>query len=258
MLEFAANTTISIVVEHKYNNTDLTLTGMKYEVLDVNSNILLAKTDVPTFTTGTNSTTIDIDGDTNQIIGKRDARCLTVYLITAAGEYIEMIVYVLKGNMLELTVLQDSFMTFAESVLTRYTMAEEQEYFDMLNDEMKAIALEEGFNRIKRLKFKIGTAIYTDITSIPLQDFLALDANFLKAIKKAQIAEANSIVENSPIRDKIKAGIISETIGESSMFFSKSMPNNKYGGLSDDTYDYIKDYVYRDVSSAHIWKLGRA
>ena len=258
MLEFASNTTITISIPHTYQGTDLTLTAMQYEVLDADSTVLVAKTSVPGFSTAMTSTDVVIASAANTTTAKRDVRLLNCYLVTADGEYVVPQVYMLKGNQLILTPLVDSFMTYADSVLTRARMAEEQEYFDSLSDDLKAVALEEAFNRIAKLKFKVGTTVITDIKTLTLAAYQALDADFLLALKKAQIAEANMIVENSPIRDKIRAGIISETIGESSMFFSRSMPSGKFHGLADDSYDYIKPYVYRDVTSSQVWKIGRA
>jgi hypothetical protein len=84
-----------------------------------------------------------------------------------------------------------------------------------------------------------------------LSDFNALSADFLLDLRKAQIAEANNIVENSPIRDKIRAGIISETIGESSMFFRQAYPVNK-SGLSDEAEVYLKKWVYNDAASSKL------
>lgn len=258
MLEFASNTTITISIPHTYQGTDLTLTDMQYEVLDADSTVLVAKASVPGFSAALTSTDVVIAAAANTTTAKRDVRLLNCYLVTADGEYVVPQVYMLKGNQLILTPLVDSFMTYADSVLTRARMAEEQEYFDSLSDDLKAVALEEAFNRIAKLKFKVGTTVITDIKSLTLAAYQALDADFLLALKKAQIAEANMIVENSPIRDKIRAGIISETIGESSMFFSRSMPSGKFHGLADDSYDYVKPYVYRDVTSSQVWKIGRA
>jgi hypothetical protein len=258
MLEFASNTTVEITVPHSYNDTALTLTNMQYEVLDADSTVLVAKTDVSGFNGALTETVVTISASANTTTAKRDVRLLNCYLVAASGEYIVSQVYMLKGNQLVLTPLTDSFMTFPDSLLTRARMAEDQEYFDSLTDELKAVSLEEAFNRMVKLKFKVGDTVITDIKSLTVNDYQALSSDFLLALKKAQVAEANAIVENSPIRDKIRSGIISETIGESSMFFTRSMPSGKFHGLSDDAYEYIKPWVYRDVSSAQTWTLGRA
>jgi hypothetical protein len=258
MLEFASNTDITIVVPYEYNDTPLTLTGFEYEVLDVAGTVVLARQADPAFNAANSSSTLNIPDSANTTTAKRDARMLNCYLINATGEYVVSQVYMLKGNQLVLTVLTDSFMTFPQATLIRASMAEEQEYYDMLTDELKAVALEEAFTRIAKLKFKVGDTTILDIKTIGLTAFNALSADFILDLRKAQIAEANAIVENSPIRDKIRAGIISETIGESSMFFKQSgVPVNR-SGLSEDSEVYLDKWLYNASASSMTWRLNRA
>lgn len=258
MLEFAANTDVTIEVAYEYNGVALTLTDFQYEVLDASGTVLIARQADPEFTTASTSSILTIPAAMNGSTSKRDARLLNCYLINDSGEYIVSLAYVLKGNSLTLTPLVDSFMTFPQSVLTRAQMAESQDYFDLLTDELKVVALEEAFNRISKLKFKVGDTTILNIKTLDIATFNALSAEFLLDIRKAQITEANNIVENSPIRDKIRSGIISETIGESSMFFKQSgFPVNK-SGLCDDADIYLKQWLYLDSGSSQTWRLNRA
>lgn len=258
MLEFASNTEVSIEIPYEYNGTALTLTGFEYEVLDATGTVLIARQADPDFNIAGTSSILTIPAATNTTTAKRDARLLNCYLINDTGEYIVSQVYVLKGNPLQLTPLTDSFMTFTQSVLVRAQMAESQDYFDLLTDELKAVALEEAYNRIVKLKFKVGDITILDLKAYGATAFAALNPDFLLDIRKAQIAEANNIVENSPIRDKIRSGIISETIGESSMFFKQSgFPINK-SGLSDEAELYLKQWIYMDSSSSQTWRVNRA
>jgi hypothetical protein len=259
MLEFASNTQVTIEVPHSYNDTDLTLTAFEYELLDADSNVVIAKQALTGFdATGTSSNVV-IPAVSNASTAKKDARLLNCYLTSAEGSYIVSQVYILKGNALQLTVLSDSFMTYTESVLIRAKIAEEQEFFDSLNDELKVVALENAYGRLANLKFQVGTTEIPDIKSLSLNAFQALNPDFLAALKKAQIIEANALVENSPVRDKIRAGIISETIGESSMFFRQSgVPLSKHSGISDDAYEVLGRWIYKNSTGAQIWKLNRA
>jgi hypothetical protein len=258
MLEFAANTDVNINVPYEYNGTSLTLTGFQYEVIDASGTVLVARQADPNFNASATSSDLVIPASANTTSAKRDARLLNCYMINASGEYMVSLAYVLKGNVLKLTPIVDSFMTYPQSILVRVQMAESQDYFDMLNDELKAVALEESFNRIAKVKFKVGTTTILDIKTLDLTTFNALDAAFILDLRKAQIAEANNIVENSPIQDKIRSGIISETIGESSMFFKQSAyPVNK-SGLSDEAEQYLKKWVYNDAASSNTWRLNRA
>lgn len=258
MLEFASNTDIEIEVPYEYNGTSLTLTGFEYEVLDAAGATVLARQADPNFSASASSSLLNIPDTANTTTAKRDVRLLNCYLIAASGTYVVAQVYMLKGNQLILTPLNDSFQTFTQSVLTRASMAEPQDYFDSLTDELKAISLEESFIRLAKLKFKVGDLVINDIKSMAINDFNALDPAFLAAIRKAQIAEANSIVENSPIMDKIRSGIISETIGESSMFFKQSGPPMTKTGLSHDAEDYINPWVYKGDTSSNVWRIARA
>jgi hypothetical protein len=259
MLEFASGTLITIEVPYEYNGESLTLTNFEYELLDATGTVIIDKQVDPDFDANNSFSTLSLPAADNTTTLKRDVRQLNCYLTNAAGTYIVSQVYMLKGNALTLTPPTDSFMTFPQSILIRAKIAEEQIYYDALTDELKVIALENSFTRISRLKFQIGDTVITDITSYTLSDFNALDAKFLEAIRKAQIIEANVIVEQSPIRDKIRQGIISETIGESSMFFKTSGPvGSRLNGLSDDAQEILSRYLYRDVSNAQIWKLNRA
>jgi hypothetical protein len=258
MLEFASNTDVTIQVPYEYNGTSLVLTGFEYEVLDAEGATLIARQADPDFSASNALSTLVIPTSANTTSAKRDARLVNCYLITATGTFIVAMPYLLKGNQLQLTVLTDSFMTYAQSVLIRAQMAEPQDYFDLLTDELKAVALEEAFHRIAKLKFKVDTTTILDIKTLQLGTFTALNPDFLLDLRKAQIAEANNIVENSPIRDKIRSGIISETIGESSMFFRQAgVPVNK-SGLNDQTEVYLKRWVYLDASSSQTWRIARA
>lgn len=260
MADYAANTQVTINVPHTYGGANLTVTAMEYALADAAGTEIVTRQAAPGFALATTSTDIVLSVANNTTTAKRDARLLTVWLTTAEGIFETSIVYNLKGNMLNLTVMTDSFMTFAESTLVRAQIAEEQFYYDQLSDEDKAIVLEEAFNKIARLKFRDGTTVITDMSAYTKAQFDALSTKCKSAIKKAQIVEANAIVENSPIKDKIRSGIVSETIGESSMFF-RSGPDaleGKYQGLSYDAYHYIQDFLYRDITSSNIWKLGRA
>jgi hypothetical protein len=258
MQEYASNTDVVIEIPYEYGGVSITLTNFEYEVLDASGIAVVARQADPDFSPSSASSILTIPASANTTTAKRDARLLNCYLTNASGEYIVSQAYVLKGNVLKLTPLVDSFMTYPQSLLVRAQMAETQDDFDLLTDELKAVALEEAFNRISKVRFKVGDTTILDIKALDLTTFNALDAAFLLDLRKAQIAEANNAVENSPVREKIRSGIISETIGESSMFFKQSgFPVNK-SGLSDDAELYLKKWIYLDAASSQTWRLNRA
>jgi hypothetical protein len=60
----------------------------------------------------------------------------------------------LKGNVLSFTPLTDSFMTYPQSVLVRVQWLKTKVISTHSTDELKAVALEESFNRISKLSLR--------------------------------------------------------------------------------------------------------
>lgn len=261
MEEFAAGTDVFVTFPHSNNTTTLTVTDLKYQVLDAQGVILKDWSTAPSFNPAATSTTITVLKELNATTDKLDVRQVNVQLYTSSGTYQQTSYYKLVGDLTKLTVMKDSFMSYPESIVARAKMSETMEYFDALPDSLKAVALENAFRNIVKLKFRFTTTQQcgTDIRAYSVEQFKTLPAEFQEAVKKAQLSEANSLVENSPIQDKIRQGIISETIGESSMFFKQSGPtSSRYPGLSDDAYPHITEYLFKSATNAQIWKLARA
>jgi hypothetical protein len=264
MDEFSVGTDISLSFPHTNNGTNLTLTGFQFQVLDSEGEILIDFTTPSGFNPLLISTTVSIGRAFNDSEEKIDVRQVNVKLITASGTFKQTIYYKLIGDVTQLTPMVDSFMTFPESVMMRAKLSESLKYFDALPDAIKAVALKNSFERLVKHKYSFVTTpcdpTGTDISAYNITQFKALPATFQEAIKKAQLVEANLLVENSPVRDKIRDGIISETIGESSMFFRQSNvgANTKYPNLSDEAYYYIRDWLWRNATNAQIWKIRRA
>lgn len=265
MQEFSAGTAVTLTVQHSNNGSALTLTDLKYQVLDAYGEELVALVSVPGFNPAVTSTNITIDSATNSTTEKVDVRQVNLQLITSGGTYNQTIYYKIIGDVTKLTPMVDSFMTFPESIIVRAKMSENLKYFDALTDDLKAVALQNSFEKIVKIRYKFNTTssstVGTDISTMTAEQFKALPAAFQEALKKAQLAQSDALVESSPVRDKIRDGIISETIGESSMFFRQTdiiSTNGKFPGVADASYEYLKDWVWKSATSAQIWRIGRA
>lgn len=259
-MEFAANTSCTITVQHSYNGETITLTGLEYILLDALGNVLVEREPVAGFNPATTQTNLVVTAANNTTTKKRDVRQLKFFMINADGERITNAVYMLKGDELELTVPTDSFQTFPEAMVNRMNMPDTLTYYDALTDTQKVTALEAAYLRLQNLTFGVGGVKVTNLSDYTPEAFRALNPKFLAALQKAQIVEADVLVENSPVAEKIRQGIISETIGESSMFFrsdGKVIPS-KIPHLSDRAYPYLSDWIYKDTASSQIWKVRRA
>ncbi len=266
MESFAAGTQVTLTINHANNGNALTLTDLQVQVVDTDG-VELAPFATPVgFNPSNTSTQVTIAGSLNQTSEKIDVRQINVKLVSASDTYNQTIYYKLEGDLTKLTPMVDSFMTFPESVVVRARMSDDLEYFDELPDALKAVALENAFTNLVKIGFngQIYATPTVSTCAVYIKDFTAeqlkaLNPKFLLALKKAQIAEANVLVEHSPVRDKIRQGIISETIGESSMFFKQgAVPGTKVAGMSDEAYGAMSDFIYKSTTSAQIWKLGRA
>lgn len=271
MSKTASGCDITLTVDYIYNDSELTLTNFQYSVYNAAGTLLTGPTTDPDFDADNTSSTITIDGTHNTITTKKDIRHVVCSLVTVAGTYRKDVFYEVEGNVLLLTPLEDSFVTYPESVLIRSRISEPLTYYDALTDELKAVVLANAYDRINNLSFSYDaiqastpsplTYDAQTLSDLSTGAFNALNARFLEAVKKAQIVEANSLVEYSPVSEKIRAGIISETIGESSMFFSQKNldrgSDNKLG-ISDEAYAYLGKWLFKGTSNSQIWKVRRA
>jgi hypothetical protein len=207
MEEYSAGTDVTIVADHSYNGTSLTLTDLQFQVLDSLGTVLLDYATPAGFNPADTSTSITIDSTYNTSTEKVDVRQVNIRLITAGGTYTNSIFYKLLGDLTKLTVMIDSFMTFPESVITRAKMSEKLEWFDALTDPLKATALSNSFESIYKMGFKQVTTTTVDtplyVNAYTETQFRNLPSGMQLALKRAQIAQANAMVENSPIRRKL-------------------------------------------------------
>lgn len=91
---------------------------------------------------------------------------------------------------------------------------------------------------------------YGGLNGLSAERFLSLPPGFVKAIRKAQIAEANYILEGDSVESKERSGITSEKIGESMQTF-KVAKKLQYP-ICSAAIMYISTYIVRSK------KLGRS
>jgi hypothetical protein len=69
---------------------------------------------------------------------------------------------------------------------------------------------------------------------------------FVTALCRGQVSEANAILAGDPIGDKIRSGLFSEKIGESSMMFRSGIGPLKTT-VSRETLQYLQGYTNNRV-----------
>jgi hypothetical protein len=190
-------------------------------------------------------------------------REIVVSLTQADGDEIELRDYFVLVARNPLAVAQNSFVTFPEALRVRGEFGS-LDGWDGAPRERQQAALVEAYRRLCRMSFKVpganldgsnvnranyGTG--TDegwawgsrvrVSTLSQAQFDALPATFRHAVKRAQLAEANVLLGGDPVGAKRQAGIVSETTGESSMFF-QSRPHLNLP-ISRQAYEEVKRYV---------------
>jgi hypothetical protein len=162
---------------------------------------------------------------------------------TSDGVYTDTQTYILKSSA-PLIRMVNSFILEPETYVTRFEMPP-MPAWDQAQDDDRIAALTSAYRNMVQLRYRypIGIASQSriiDFGGLSIDDvygrlyaviadmafFHELDYNgwpdsFQQALKRAQMAEANVLLQGDPVGDKRRQGIETETVGESSMTFRK-------------------------------------
>jgi hypothetical protein len=124
-----------------------------------------------------------------------------------------------------LTVGTNSYQTDVEVVLLLEELFGLDSYKAGTPEEQTA-ALINAYHLINTMTFTDKFGEYYDLGSLDATGLAALEPNFLRALRMAQIIEANEMMDGNSVHYKRLDGLMSETIGESSMMFRPGNINN--------------------------------
>lgn len=214
---------------------------------------------VLTFAGGDTSVNVVIDAAYNALgAGElQAARVLRVVITTDAGEIRRSSSYIIQGEK-RLSIMDNSFMSIEVAEIT----ARDTPNLDgwaAATDDQKYAGLINAYNKLTRIPMRFITykvedtehcypieniVIWGDIT---FEQFQGFPASFRRALRQAQLCQADAILENDPIAKRQRAGIISETVGESSVML-------RGGQLSLDVdsraAECLKGYIYYNLRTA--------
>ena len=152
----------------------------------------------------------------------------------------------------------NSFQSFEEAMIESLSMPTLT--WDAFDETTKTTALLEAYRRITRLGFRFRdpndfsrfesvSGIVEDGWVIAPPTWAVLDQEdwddlpdaFKKALRRAQIVEANEMLTGNPVSDRRRDGLLSETVGESSMMFRSGRPIDM--GLFTGTLNELRGYL---------------
>jgi hypothetical protein len=222
-------------------------------------------------TVGAEEIAFDIPANLNLLEpdARKGARQVEVEFTTSRGTFIETAHYLIESKT-QLTPLVNTFQTYPEALMTRSDLAQASGW-DAATDSMRIAALHlahtamcnmryryrVGINNQRRVRGFPGTRFdsdgvaYTTVTDIRNTlpwEWAEFPQEFKDALKRAQIAEANAQLQGDPIGDKRRAGIVSETIGEASMFL-KQVPEVQLP-VSREALEHLRGFITYSVGIA--------
>lgn len=191
----------------------------------------------------------------------RAVRILSVTLALAGGNVERRFSYAVETET-RLAVMQNSFMTYESAQVLASDFVNPIGW--LISDEnTRKTALVQAYQRLTQIPMKfhpldvLGEPIRSvesvilrdEWVELSYDDFAAWPAHFKLALRRAQFIEANQLLAGDPLGEKRRAGILSETIGESSMRLSANMVDY---GVSTETLAALAGYIYFSM------RIGRA
>lgn len=209
-------------------------TSYTWRVIDQNENLVTDGS--PTPMAGESEVVISVAAIANTLSENelRSLRSVEVIFTTPAGAVLASDQYIVEAEK-TLVVNVNTFQTYGEATLGAYELFGLQGW-NIATKQDREMALVAARRNIAELRFRYQFDAYQDVidSSVGVSDLTlisqsrwdALPADFKQALKRAQILEADFLLtggENA-VDVKRRLGIISETIGESSMFLRAAKP----------------------------------
>lgn len=258
------------------NGAPVAPTAVKVDLFDGNDQLIISFGSLP-FGEHDTEKEVVVPAEFNtldpQTDGPNASRIVRCTLETPAGNIRRSASYVIEGDF-RLQVMKNSFITFEAAELTARDIPNSFGWRTAGRENQEA-ALINAFNRLTRIpmKFRVGPTplkyLNDRLTSAPkyhwtkdlllgdepaetvipaaawhdidADEFMTFPDYFRKAVRLAQVAEANDILENDVTNRRHRQGIISETVGESSIMLRGGQLNL---GVSRAALEYLSGHVY--------------
>lgn len=213
---------------------------------------------------GATSKTITVPREFN-VLGEgelRAARILRVELVTAAGNIPRSMTYAVESEQ-RLEIMTNTFQSYEAAELMALDVPNVAGWTTASEDQRKA-ALVEAYRRIVSIPMKFptygaqkpwdgfDTLISRSVTAetiitrdgwddVSASLFAEFPSKFRKALRRAQFLEANELLQGDGVGAKHRAGIVTETIGESSVTLRSGRIDY---GVASQTLQALSGYVY--------------
>jgi hypothetical protein len=217
------------------------------------------------FSGGATSATVVVLGQFNRLQGEdlAEARRLESVVTHPGGVERKVFAYGVEAEK-SLVVMRNSFQTYEMALVVARSRVN-IETFESASEDRRKAALQEAYTRICGLpmiysivdadgNLEAENEIYMDTWQfIDADAFLtSFPSHFRKALRMAQVVEADELLQGNIVARKHAQGIASETIGESSVTLRSGFSGSTDVGVSAATMSILNGYINRIV------KIGRA
>lgn len=225
------------------NGNTLTPSAVSYRVLNQTEDELQAATPVVGFTAGDTSVSVTIPAALNTLTATdiRQLRIITLATQEPGNSEAYIRVSYIVSNEFTLVTGINSYQTFGEATLLTLDMPDMIGWQFAADDRKREAALIEAYHRIGRLRFVVDGVDVVRINEMADADFALLSPIFRDALKKAQVSEADIILGGDPIQRKREEGLLSDSVGESSIMFRPGKP--LLMSVSRRSLNYLAGYV---------------
>jgi len=179
--------------------------------------------DVATIVADVLQVTILATDNTVAAEGVRESRLVKLYVTNSSGStsVIDHIYAIQLDS--QIAIMTNSYQTYQEAEMIAIDIPNLDGWLSS-SEAQKQAALIESFHRVGKLTFDVDGAGIESINTMSVVDFSALSDHFKTSLKRAQVIEADAALGNDPISEKRQAGLMSETVGESSNMYRPGKP----------------------------------
>lgn len=247
-----------------FEGNPVTATALSYGVRDENGLEIVPLTALAAPAPSDTDVDITIAAPSNASAG---ARVVLLNIETAEGNFAQEMVYQLVATSAPV-IPTESFQSYAQAMLLAASIPNLLGWSAASGADQIA-AMREAYSRITQFNLVIPATdldgmsyIVTDDLGpfrIPptlwpvmtLERFMAYDQHFRLNLRKAQVVEADELLRGDTLGEKRRAGLMSESIGESSMMFRAGVrPVER--PVSQAAFRYLGRYIEQSV------RIGRA
>lgn len=255
-------TDLTFVIPYKVNGEPVEPTGVVVTVLDQDGAVMHGPVVLNTVP-GNTELTFVVPASGNQLIpgDTIGIRTIEVDLTLPTGVVTIKNSYMLRAS-LQVRPFLNSFQTIERALVTAAEMVKVDGFINADEDHQRQ-ALLEGYVRITRLGFFIAEEAESwrdrfscGATRVSPRDWPVMNEDrwcefperFRKALRRAQVQEANAILTVGTAQDFRRSGLLSKTTGESAAVFRAGTPLDF--GISRESLEQLTGYIELRLSTA--------